>query len=92
MFRKADLGRIILAKRFYDVLYRPEVPDGEKEPGWTTGRSETKFRQTKKARRSEGVRLQTSEGFNTSTKQLLALLKTQNRKTWWRPEPERGVT
>lgn len=48
MFRKVDLGRIILAKSFYDVLYSPEVPDGAKEPGWTTARSETKFRQTKK--------------------------------------------
>lgn len=92
MFRKADLGRIILAKSFYDVLYSPEVPDGEKEPGWTTERSETKFTQTTTVRRSEGVRLQTSEGFNTNTKQLFPLLKTQKRKTWRRPEPEPGVT
>lgn len=78
MFRKVDLGRIILAKSFYDVLYSPEVPDGEKEPGWTTARSETKFRQTKKVVHSEGVRLKTSEGFNTSTRQIFHLLRTQN--------------
>lgn len=35
MFCKVDLGRIILEKSFYDVLYSPEVPDGEKEAGWS---------------------------------------------------------
>lgn len=38
MFRKADLGGIILAKSFYGVLYSPEVPDGEGAPAWTTQR------------------------------------------------------
>lgn len=35
MFRKADLGQIILANTFYDVLYTAEVPDGEGAPSWT---------------------------------------------------------
>lgn len=36
MFRKTDLGRIILANTFYDVLDTAQVPDGEGAPGWTT--------------------------------------------------------
>lgn len=33
VFCKVDLGGIILAGSFYEVLRSPEVPDGEKEAG-----------------------------------------------------------
>lgn len=35
VFRKTDRGQIILAERFYDVLYTAEAPDGEGAQVWT---------------------------------------------------------
>lgn len=73
MFCKVDLGRIILAKSFYDVLYSPEVPDGEKETGW--GKLGVKHVQTnKEADHSKGVRLKVSDGFNTNTNRSRRIL------------------
>ena len=59
MFRNADLGQIILAKTFYDVLYTAQVPDGEGAPGWTIrGVKESSDKHSRKVNVSLTVYLQ----------------------------------